>query len=74
MTSLTQPLNTTWDLSSTLGRQYAKVSGDFNPIHLNKWLAKLFGFQQHIIHGMLTKSYCISALQKVTPLSISKRL
>ncbi|MGK0306062.1 MAG: acyl dehydratase [Gammaproteobacteria bacterium] len=65
--SLTQALNTTWDLSSSLGRQYAKVSGDFNPIHLNKWLAKLFGFKQHIIHGMLTKSYCISALQKVTP-------
>jgi hypothetical protein len=66
--TLTQALNTTWDFSSNLGRQYAKVSGDYNPIHLNKWLAKLFGFKQHIIHGMLTKSYCISALQKVAPL------
>jgi hypothetical protein len=65
--TLPQALNTTWDFSSNLGRQYAKVSGDYNPIHLNKWLAKLFGFKQHIIHGMLTKSYCISALQKVAP-------
>lgn len=65
--SFTHPLNTTWVLNSSLGRQYAKVSGDFNPIHLTKWLAKLFGFKQHIIHGMLTKSYCISALQKITP-------
>jgi acyl dehydratase len=65
--SFTHPLNTTWDLSSSLGRQYATVSGDFNPIHLTKWLAKLFGFKQHIIHGMLIKSYCISSLQKINP-------
>jgi hypothetical protein len=65
--SFTHPLNTIWDFSSSLGRQYATVSGDFNPIHLTKWLAKLFGFKQHIIHGMLTKSYCISALQKRSP-------
>jgi acyl dehydratase len=65
--SFTHSLNTTWKLSSSLGRQYATVSGDFNPIHLCKWLAKLFGFKQHMIHGMLTKSYCISSLQKLTP-------
>jgi acyl dehydratase len=65
--SFTHPLNTTWLLNSSLGRQYAKVSGDFNPIHLTKWVARLFGFKQHIIHGMLTKSYCISTLQKITP-------
>jgi acyl dehydratase len=41
------------------------VSGDLNPIYLFKWLAKLFGFKQHIVHGMWTKSYCISMLQKI---------
>lgn len=61
------PINSPWKLSSNLGRRYAKVSGDFNPIHLTKLSAKLFGFKQHIIHGMWTKSYCISTLQKITP-------
>jgi hypothetical protein len=65
--TVTNPINTTWDLSASLGRRYAKVSGDFNPIHLTKWTAKLFGFKQHIIHGMWTKSYCVSALQKISP-------
>ena len=63
----TNPVNATWKLNANLGRRYAKVSGDFNPIHLTKFSAKLFGFKQHIIHGMWTKSYCISALHKSTP-------
>jgi acyl dehydratase len=63
----TNAINTNWQLSASLGRRYAKVSGDFNPIHLSKWSAKLFGFKQHIIHGMWTKSNCISSLQKITP-------
>jgi acyl dehydratase len=61
------PKNINWQLSANLGRRYATVSGDFNPIHLSKWSAKLFGFKQHIIHGMWTKAYCISALQKISP-------
>ena len=64
---LTYDVIANWQLKANLGRRYAKVSGDFNPIHLSKWSAKLFGFKQHIIHGMWTKSYCISALQKVNP-------
>ncbi|WP_339725182.1 MaoC/PaaZ C-terminal domain-containing protein [uncultured Paraglaciecola sp.] len=60
-------INTSWQLEANLGRRYAKVSGDFNPIHLSKWSAMLFGFKQHIIHGMWTKSYCISELQKHNP-------
>lgn len=52
----------TWKLSSTLGRQYAKVSGDFNLIHLYAWSAKLFGFNHPIAHGMWSKTRCIAAL------------
>ena len=44
------------------------MSGDFNPVYLSKWSAKLFGFKQHIIHGMWTKSYCISELRKINSL------
>tara|TARA_R110002153_G_scaffold53487_1_gene149112 strand:+ start:2679 stop:3602 length:924 start_codon:yes stop_codon:yes gene_type:complete len=63
----TKPIDTIWKLNANLGRRYAKVSGDFNPIHLSKWSAKLFGFKRHIIHGMWTKSYCVSELQKINP-------
>ena len=56
-----------WLLSESLGRQYAKASGDYNPIHLTKWTAKLLGFKRHIAHGMWTKSKCISQLQQYKP-------
>ena len=42
----------TWSLQADLGRRYTNVSGDFNPIHLYAWSAKLFGFERAIIHGM----------------------
>lgn len=51
-----------WALSSSLGRQYAKVSSDFNLIHLYAWSAKLFGFNRAIVHGMWSKTRCIAAL------------
>lgn len=47
-----------------VGRKYAKVSGDYNPIHLWPITANLFGFKQAIAHGMLTKAQVISALFK----------
>jgi hypothetical protein len=52
---ITNTINTTQELNSRLGIGYAMVLGDFNPIHLSKWSAKLFGFKKHIIHGMCTK-------------------
>ena len=42
----------TWSLPTDLGRRYAAVAGDRNPIHMYPWTAKLFGFKRHIIHGM----------------------
>ena len=47
-----------------IGRQYARVSGDFNPIHLTRWTAKLMGFKQAIAHGMYSKALCISVILK----------
>lgn len=35
-----------------IGRRYARVSGDLNPIHLSQLSARLFGFPQAIAHGM----------------------
>lgn len=52
----------TWSLASNLGRRYALVSGDSNPIHLLKLSAKLFGFKGHIAHGMWTKARVAATL------------
>ena len=44
-------------------RRYARVSGDYNPIHLSQVTAKLFGFKRAIAHGMWTAARVISDLQ-----------
>jgi hypothetical protein len=41
-----------WHLPATAGRAYARVSGDWNPIHLAGWTARLMGLREPIIHGM----------------------
>ena len=41
-----------WKLSSSAGRAYAALSGDWNPIHLWPWTARLMGMREPIIHGM----------------------
>jgi acyl dehydratase len=52
-----------WTLESSLGRQYAAVSGDYNPIHLSGVSAYLFGFRSGaIIHGMWTKARSLATL------------
>ncbi|WP_172449278.1 MaoC family dehydratase [Bowmanella denitrificans] len=56
------PAGQLWHLDASLGRQYAKVSGDYNPIHLYPWSARFFGFKSQIIHGMWSKARCITAL------------
>ena len=56
-----------WTLAKDLGRRYAAVSGDYNPIHLGALSAKLFGFKQAIAHGMWSKARCLAALDAVTP-------
>jgi len=38
--------------ASNFGRRYARVSGDYNPIHLASWLARPFGFRRAIAHGI----------------------
>lgn len=45
---------------SNIGIQYAKVSGDYNPIHLHPLCARLFGFKKAIAHGMYSKALVVS--------------
>jgi acyl dehydratase len=40
-----------WPLAAGAGRRYARVSGDYNPIHLWPWTARPFGFRAPILHG-----------------------
>lgn len=57
----------TWQLPSRLGRQYASVSGDYNPIHLYPLSAKALGFKRHIAHGMWSKARCVAIIQNRLP-------
>jgi len=52
-----------WKLAGDLGRRYAAVSGDHNPIHLYGLTAKAFGFPRQIAHGMWSKARCLAALE-----------
>lgn len=52
-----------WKLARSIGPAYAKVSGDYNPIHMNPLAAKAFGFPASIAHGMYTASRAFSATQ-----------
>jgi acyl dehydratase len=61
------PATATWKLSGDLGRRYASVSGDFNPIHVHSLSARLFGFPSAIAHGMWTKARCLAALEPRLP-------
>jgi len=56
-----------WRLGSDLGRRYASVSGDRNPIHMHSLTAKPLGFPGAIAHGMWTKARCLAALESELP-------
>jgi hypothetical protein len=49
-----------FEFSNNVGRRYASVSKDYNPIHLSAASAKLLGFRQAIAHGMYSKALCVS--------------
>ncbi len=52
-----------WRLGADLGRRYAAVAGDVNPIHVNPLAAKAFGFPRAIAHGMWTHARALGALE-----------
>jgi acyl dehydratase len=59
--------NAEWKLGGDLGRRYAAVSGDRNPIHMHSLTAKPLGFPGAIAHGMWTKARCLAALDGRLP-------
>jgi hypothetical protein len=56
-----------WKLPADLGRRYAAVSGDHNPIHLYPLTARALGFPRQIAHGMWSKARCVAALENRLP-------
>ena len=56
-----------WKAPADIGRRYAKVSGDYNPIHLSAASAKLFGFPTAIAHGLWNKARTLAALADHLP-------
>lgn len=51
-----------WELPADIGRRFASVSGDRNPIHLSSLTARAFGLPSAIVHGMYLKARCVAAL------------
>jgi len=60
-----------WRLPADLGRRYAAVSRDRNPIHLHALSARAFGFSRPIVHGMWTMARCLAALEHRLPEAFS---
>lgn len=63
--ALTVPFNAPqqtaqWPLKADTGREYAGVSGDYNPIHLSGPSAKALGMKGAIAHGMYTASRALA--------------
>jgi acyl dehydratase len=52
-----------WRVPGDIGRRYAEVSGDRNPIHLHGLAARPFGFPGAIAHGMWMNARCLAALE-----------
>jgi acyl dehydratase len=61
------PGRVSWRLGGDVGRRYAAVSGDHNPIHLHSLTAKALGFPRQIAHGMWSLARCVAALENRLP-------
>ena len=66
-TTYVVPGRITWRLQGDIGRRYAAVSGDHNPIHLHPLTAKALGHPRQIAHGMWTLARCVAALENRLP-------
>ena len=57
-----------WTVPADLGRRFARVSGDSNPIHTTRLAARLFGFRRPIAHGMWSKARALAELLPRRPI------
>jgi hypothetical protein len=59
--------STRFSIAGDMGRRYAKISQDYNPIHLWPITAKPFGFARPIVHGMWSLARGLAACQSELP-------
>jgi hypothetical protein len=53
-----------FDAPADIGRRYAAIGRDYNPIHLSAFSARLFGFKRAIAHGLWSVARCAALLQQ----------
>jgi acyl dehydratase len=53
-----------WKLRPDAGLDFAKLTGDFNPVHWIPPYAKAFGFRNTILHGFSTMARAIEGLHR----------
>jgi acyl dehydratase len=53
-----------WKLQADAGLDFAKLTGDFNPVHWIRPYAKAFGFRSTILHGFSTMARAIEGLNR----------
>lgn len=59
-------------MPDSIGWDYAKVSGDFNPIHIAGIMAKAFGLPGKLAHGWYSVSMFASVIERVKSMSVKK--
>jgi acyl dehydratase len=52
----------TFSADHRIARQYGRVSGDLNPIHLADFTARRYGFDRAVAHGMWSMARSLAAL------------
>ncbi|MBW8192413.1 hypothetical protein K0504_15350 [Neiella marina] len=61
-----------WQSNQYDGRNFALLSGDFNPIHWSRWVGKLSPFGTRVLHGMGTFIRSVEVLQNNIQTNISE--
>lgn len=56
-----------WELARDIGRRYAAISGDRNPIHLSNVTAKALGMPGMIAHGMYAAGKMLAGRETLAP-------
>jgi acyl dehydratase len=62
-----RPMPIAWRIAASQGREYAAVSGDYNPIHLSDLSARALGLPGAIAHGMWSYARVIAHLGPRVP-------
>ncbi len=59
-------------MPDSIGWDYAKVSGDFNPIHIAGFAAKAFGLPGKLVHGWYSVSMFASVIESIKKMTVKK--